>query len=339
VGIGMLAMALVLGVFLVVASPGVDDGSDEAIELPGPVETDDGWTLEAVGWTPEATALTADESTVRVTDTANGVVYVVADPSADRPTIADGVAFGSLSQMDRAESAPDGSSSWAAEGSELVQLDAAGDVLDTIDLEHPGSVVAVTDDAVWLTVSGVPVADETGIVAPRGVVQRVDATTGEVLAVPVDDPTDFHLAVTDDAVWATVRSALLELDPVTVEPIQEFPLGAPASALIVDGDEVLVVVADAEAPSVVRIDGTTGEVADTVSLSAGAVGEAAIVGGDDGSELWVLRPDDDRVDRIDLDDWATTSIDIDEPRRIDATDDGVWLISGRAEGMLMVARR
>jgi hypothetical protein len=241
--------------------------------------------------------------------------------------------------MDRAESAPDGSSSWAAEGSELVQLDAAGDVLDTIDLEHPGSVVAVTDDAVWLTVSGVPVADETGIVAPRGVVQRVDATTGEVLAVPVDDPTDFHLAVTDDAVWATVRSALLELDPVTVEPIQEFPLGAPASALIVDGDEVLVVVADAEAPSVVRIDGTTGEVADTVSLSAGAVGEAAIVGGDDGSELWVLRPDDDRVDRIDLDDWATTSIDIDEPRRIDATDDGVWLISGRAEGMLMVARR
>lgn len=338
VGAAFLVIAVALGVFLVVAELGSSDDGDGSVALPGPVTTEDGWTVSSVGWAPGATALSVDGSTIRASDPQNGIVYIVEDADTDRPSLTGSASFGSLSQLDRATSAPDGGSSWAAEGSELVELDVDGEEIRTIGLDHPGSVVAVTDAAVWLTVSGVPVADETGVVAPRSVVQRVDTSTGEVVSVPVDDPTSFHLAVAEDAVWATVGSTLLQLDPLTVEPVRELPLDSPASALVVQGDEVLVVVSDGAAPTVVRIDAASGDSTDTIALTAGAVGEAAVVSAAGTDELWVLRPDADLVDRIPLGGGATSTIDVVEPRRIEVTDDGVWLLGGREDGLLLVAR-
>lgn len=336
-GVVLIVSAVALGVALVVV--GGDDGGgadDPVVALPDAIETDDGWSVAPVGWAPGATALSVVDEAVVASDTQSGARYAVVDPTADEPELAEPEPFGATPRVDRAVPDPGGAEMWVAEGSELLRLDEAGEVLDTITLDHPSSIVAVTDEAVWLTVSGIPVADETGIVAPRSVLQRVDTDTGEVLAVPVDDPVDFHLSVTEDAVWATVGATLLRLDPVTVEPVAELTLDDTAAALLPDGTGALVVVGGEE-PAVVRVDDLA-QVAESFPLSAGPVGEAALVTLGDGDEVWVLRPDDDVVDRVALASGEVLGVALDEPRRIESSDDGVWLLGGADDGLLLVAR-
>jgi hypothetical protein len=331
--VGAVALGCAL-LFLVDDDDAVEE--DPVAALPEPVETDDGWTVQPVGWAPGATALSAVDGSIVATDTDTGARYAVVDPSAAEPQLAEPEPFGATPRVERAVTAPGGDDLWVAEGSELLRLDDAGEALDTIPLAHPSSIVAVTDDAVWLTVSGIPVADETGIVAPRSVVQRVDVATGDVLAVPVDDPVDFHLSVTGDAVWATVGQTLLRLDPTTVEPIAEVGLDGTAAALLADGSGAIVVVAG-EQPAVVRVD-QGGQVTETRALASGDVAEAALVAGGDGDELWVLRPDGDAIDRLLLGDGDLASVEIEDPRRIEVTDDGVWLLGGADDGLVLVAR-
>ena len=336
VGVVLLVSAVALAVVLVIGPDDEEDGTGEVAELPGAVATGDGWEMTAVGWAPGATALSADDAAVRATDTENGVGYEVVDPASDTPQLAEPEPFGAVDRLDRAVASPSGDTLWVAEGSELLRLDPEGEEVASIALEHPGAITAVTDEAVWLTVSGVPVADETGVVAPRSVIQRVDVATGEVIAVPVDDPSDFHLAVEDDQVWATVGSTLQQLDPVTVAPVVEVALDAPASDLVLGADQVLVVTAG-DAPQVVRVDPTTGAVTASRALTPGAVGEAALVGDD--TELWILRPDGDAVDRLDLAGTALEPLGVVEPRRIEVTPDGVWILGGDDDGLVLVARR
>jgi len=340
VGVVLIVSAVALALVLVFAGGDEDDTEGSVVEagaLPEPRETDDGWVLMPVGWASGAQALGSTGDDVYATDTADGTRFEVLDPHSAQPTLAEPEPFGAVSRLDRAEPAPTGTDLWVAEGNNLLRLDASGEVQETIVLEYPSSIVAVTDDAVWLTVSGLPVADESGINAPRSVVQRVDVATGAVIAVPVDDPIDFHLAVDDDEVWATVGSTLLQLDPVTVEPRTEVTLAGPASALVIAADEVLAVVGGT-APHVLRVDRADVATTDSVDLPPGALGEAALVAGDDGSELWVLRPDGDEIDRVVLDTGEIRPVELAEPLRIEVTDDGVWLLSGEGDGLVLVAR-
>jgi hypothetical protein len=341
-GVVLIASAVALALVLVFAG-GDNDGDDpedtmvEAGPMPEPRETGDGWLLTPVGWAPQAQALASTGDDVYATDTTDGTRYDVLEPRSDQPTLAEPEPFGAVSRLDRAVPAPSGADLWVAEGSNLLRLDASGDVQQTIVLEYPSSIAAVTDDAVWLTVSGLPVADESGINAPRSVVQRVDAATGAVIAVPVDDPIDFHLAVADDEVWATVGSTLLQLDPATVEPRTEVALAGPASALVIDDGEVLAVVGGSS-PQVFRVDRADLATTASIALEAGSVGEAALVQGDSGTELWVLRPDGDEIDRVALGSGDTRPLELVEPRRIEVTDDGVWLLGGEGDGLVLVAR-
>ncbi len=340
-----MAAAVLLGVALVVFVDDGDEARDRPGPLPEPVETADGWTVEAVGWTPGATALatatTPEGVVVRATDTQLGRVVEVADPAAAEPVIGEAVPFDSLPRLDRAWPAADGEGYWVAEADELLHVDDQGDSIeDPIELEQPAAIAAVTPAAVWLTVSGLPIPDHSGVIAPRSAVQRVDLATREVVLLPVDDPVTFRFEVGDGAAWATVGETVQKLDLVTMEPVATVELSAPARDLVLDGDDVVVVVTDdAEVAQVVRIDAGDATITETIELDPGEVSEATVVGSADGEQLWVLRPELDRVDRVTADGRLAEPIDLVEPRRIEVLDGDVWLLGGLEEGVLLRARR
>ena len=337
----LLVVLAALGAVALLLSRGDDDGSaalDPAVTttttrppppVEGPVDLGDGLVLEPVGAVPGATALSVVEGQVRATDASSGDRYTVAlaGGPVDGP-----VTFGAQSRLDRSVPDPRGSGRWAAEATALHRIDDEGTILETVTLEVPGAITEVDDDALWLTVSGVPGSHG----ATQSVLQRVDLDTLEVVARPLDDPATFRFALTDQAAWVTVGRTLYRLDRATLEPTGELELVEPASALVATRDGVAAVVGGRE-PAVVVISADLARA--SVDLGPGSVGDAAhardAFGGTD--EVWILRPDDDRVARVELADGTLRSFEVPAPRRIEVADGAVWILSDADGGTLLRA--
>lgn len=347
-GVTMILVAAAGGVVLFVTR---GDGSDSpdpsndgapmlttttAPPVDDPVDLGGGWVLDVVGEVPGATAMSAVDGGLRVTDAATGSRYDVAlDGAVEGPRT-----FGSLSRRDRSVPSPDSPDRWVAEATQLHRIDDDGEILDTVTLEVPGAVTAVDGDAVWLTVSGVPGPhDGTGNTA-RSVVQRVDRATLDVVARPLEDPATFRFALGDDAAWVTVGRTVYRLDPTTLEPAAETELAAPAADLLVDAGGAVLVVVGGDAPELVTLDPTDLSARSRVDLGAGSVGDATFVGDRLGrvGEVWILRPDDDALLRVTTGSGEVDEIGLESPRRIEVDDqEGVWVLSGAADGTLLRA--
>src|SRR5690606_31099060 len=131
-----------------------------------------------------------------------------------------------------------------------------------------------------------------------------------------------------------------KLDLTTIEPVATVDLEAPATALVVDDGTVVVVASDGtDVAQVVRLDAATAAVDEVIALDPGETGEAAVVGSGSATELWVLRPGLDRVDRVAPDGSSREPVAVAAPRRIEVVDDDVWLLGGLEDGVLLLARR
>lgn len=358
-GVILVVLALIGGVALVLTSGSDDAPSTSATTLPpppppggslpsapaldGPLPVSESLDLVPVAEVPGGTALRVVGDEVRVTDATTGARTTVDAVSGD----ASGpVTFGSLSRRDRAVPDPDGGG-WSAEATELHRLDDEGEIVDTIVLEVPGAVDSVDDEAVWLTVRGVPGSHTEGPAGVQSYLQRVDRATGEVVVRALDDPAGAQFAIEPDGVWVTVGRTIYRLDPVTLEPIAEGELAEPAAALVAYGDEVLVVVGG-DAPSLVRLGAADLAPRSTLDLGSEPVGDAALVPAAaiampeaDVSavpELWILRPESGAVSRVDLlaEGSVVDDVEVPAPRRIEVDDAGrAWILSGAADGTLL----
>ncbi|QGG93755.1 NHL repeat-containing protein [Actinomarinicola tropica] len=351
-GAAMVLLAAVGGVALFVTR---DDGGDPAPPPPddaapvvttttappvvGAIDLGSGVTLDPIGEVPGATALSIVDGEVRATDASSGARYVVAT-GGGAAEVEGPLTFGSQSRLDRSEPTPDGADRWVAEATQLHRIDDEGEILDSVTLEVPGAVSAIDDQAVWLTVSGVPAAHTGGGPGAQSVLQRVDRETLEVVARPLEDPTNFRFALGDGVVWVTVGRTLYRLDPITLEPTGEVELDEAASALLVGADGEVLVVVGGEEPALVRVG--PGDLAEIgrVALGPGSVGDAVVVGdrlGRDG-EVWITRPSDDAVLRVEPASGAVEEVAVVAPLRVDVDERGdVWLLSGAAGGTLLRA--
>ncbi|MBK5224456.1 MAG: hypothetical protein JJE52_16595 [Acidimicrobiia bacterium] len=336
-GVALIVVAAALAVAIVFASgdDGTDDGNangggdrsstDTAAEseLPAAIDAGGGLRLVPRAAVPGATTLSAVADELRLTDTARGVRYAVDRRTFESPAP---VAYSALSRIERSVPDPATGQRWVAEETRLHRLDDTGAVVDTISLEVPGAIHSVADGAVWLTVSGVPEAHQSG--TARSYLQRVDTATGEVISVPLDDPATFRFALGSGAAWVTVGRTVHRLDATTLEATGEVPLDEPASSLVVH-DGVVMVTATTSPPHLVRFAADTLEPLATIDLGAGAIGDAAVVAGPGGDELWVLRPDDDAIVRVHLADGSTAEVGVPAPLRIEVDDEGVaWVLAG-----------
>jgi hypothetical protein len=344
-GILLVVLAAVGAVGLVLTQ-GRDDGDaaapDPALTTtttapPPPVEEaielGDGLVLAPVGEVPGATALSIVDGRVRATDATTGSRYsvAVAGGSVEGP-----VAFGAQSRLDRSVADPRGAGRWVAEATALHRIDDEGEILETVTLDVPGAITEVTEEALWLTVSGVAGSHGGGGAASQSVVQRVDLDTLEVVARPLDDPATFRFALTGDAAWVTVGRTLYRLDPSTLEPSGEVELSEPASALVATDSGVAAVVGGTEPTAVVVSAADLRQAG--IPLGPGSVGDAVHAGDAFGAndEIWVLRPDEGLVTRIDLADGASPrSFEVPAPRRIELADGAAWILSDAGGGTLL----
>lgn len=322
----LLAVAGLLTVVLVLS-----DTPDDRPSLPEPRAAADGTTLTAVARIPGARALSVVEDEVRVTDL-DRLARTVVDAGSGE--VGEAEVVGGLTRLER--SVPGAGARWLVDDEGLVRLDAdTGEVVEVLALEAPGGVVAVTDDAVWLTVAGLPV--EGGAGATTSVLQRVDLVTGEVLALPVEDPVTFRFALGEGAAWATAGRTLFRLDVATLEPTGEVALPEPASGLVVaDGAVWAVTSAPAEGGPATLVGFAAADLSplEPVLLGPEAVGDVAVLDGADGPELWVVRPDAGRVTHVSLPGGEPVDVEVEAPREIEADGDRLWLTSGAAGGTL-----
>jgi len=196
-------------------------------------------------------------------------------------------------------------------------------------LEGRPSALVASGSTLW-------VADD-----DRGVVLRLDATSGRQLGDPIA-VTPHPIAIDADAtsVWVADRDGdVTRIDPVTATPADPISLGGQVTDLIIAGGAVWV--ADIEADTVHVLDEATGALAVDLVLPAGAVrlaaspttiwasnldhtvssigiadhalGQPIAVGNGpiglavDGEHVWVANSDDGTVSRVAITGGATAS--------------------------------
>jgi hypothetical protein len=322
----LLAVAAVLAVVLVLS-----DTPDDRPSLPEPRQAADGTRVTAVARIPGARSLAVVDDEIRVTNL-DALTRTVVDPATGE--VGEAEVLGGLTRSER--SVPGAGARWLVDDEGLVRLDAdTGEVVEVLELQAPGGVVAVGEGAVWLTVAGLPV--EGGGGATTSVLQRVDVDTGEVLALPVEDPVTFRFALGGGGAWATAGRTLFRLEPDTLEPTGEVELPEPASGLVVLAGAVWAVTeppSDGGPARLVGFDVDDLTPLDPVELGPEAVADVAGRAAGDGGELWVVRPDAGRVSRVTLPDGPVVDVVVDAPREVESDGDRLWLTSGADGGTL-----
>jgi peptide/nickel transport system substrate-binding protein len=173
-----------------------------------------------------------------------------------------------------------------------------------------GRPVAVTDDAVWVTIDY------------GNVLARLDPRSGRKVArIAVGNgPSD--VATGAGAVWVSDSEdgTVTRIDPRANEVIETIPVGKSASALAVGGGGVWVAVPLED--RVKRIDPASNVIADTVRVAGGPASVAVGAGG-----VWVTSPRAGTVTRIDPDSARPQrTIDLGHsPQGVAVIDDSVWV--------------
>jgi streptogramin lyase len=131
--------------------------------------------------------------------------------------------------------------------------------------------------------------------ASGGVVQRVDPTTGAVLArIRIPGVVPWSIAVGEGAVWVIElqSTTLYRIDPGSNSVVAQIPLGALCQYVWAGAGSVWV--SDDPESSLVRVDPATNQRVALVSVGDGPAGFAF-----DGTYAWVLNHRENTLDRID----------------------------------------
>src|SRR5690606_6505542 len=146
---------------------------------------------------------------------------------------------------------------------------------------------------------------------------------------------------TADAAWVTVGRTLYRLDPTTTEVTGEIDLLEPAVAVEVAGGVVHAVV-ESSPPVVERFDASTLDPLEPVDLGSGDASTGEIVPGGDGPELWVGRPAEAAISRVDVATGDVDRLDLAlgedpvRPVRLEVDAEGrVWILTDGPDSLVL----
>ena len=173
-----------------------------------------------------------------------------------------------------------------------------------------------------------------------GVVDRIDARTGRVLATLRGIPQVSGFARGFGAIWASSETgSLVKIDPATNTVVKTFDRPGGAGEITIGGDGLWS--ASFSDGTVVRLDPESGAVISTVKLSDHALGVAAV-----GTSLWVTsspkppdchNPGSSFITRLDL---ATGAVEgrlaLDCPYDIVASGQTLWIDDGDASQLARI---